>query len=333
MGGASRPIGGGQKVGQPVHGAREVVQPAVRVAGRQRERAMAGQLLQRPQVDAGASSKRQVGVPERVKVGEERPVRSLDRVGDAGGVEVAAQHFRALAVPSPRPRPDGQAGRLVAEVAAQQLGHVGRDRLHLQHARLVPPSRQRGRRRRGRQIEGLRRQAGQCRGTKARSASRGVKVETIRAGQTAKRPFALGGGGQQPAQFVLRQLAAVVPAVQPVVACFQVRQGIGGGAMVLHQPTGERFDVREVLVRRLHAHAATETILQRLHRGAGEPPGLALSLGGEPMTADGGPHGRGLDAEQRGGFSRREPFLSRRQRRGGPVAAQLGEVVHDPRRR
>ena len=59
---ASAPIGR-QEVRQHLDGAGQVVQPPMGVARGQQGRAMAGQLLQGPQVDAGASAQRQVGVP------------------------------------------------------------------------------------------------------------------------------------------------------------------------------------------------------------------------------------------------------------------------------
>ncbi|HEY7157896.1 MAG TPA: hypothetical protein VH575_28320 [Gemmataceae bacterium] len=323
----------GEKVRQLLDGAGQVVQPAVRITRRQVRRRVSGQFLQGPQVDAGASAQRQVGMPQSVEVGVQRAVRSLDAVRDASGVEVNPQHLGALASARPRPAPDGPAGRLAVEVAAQQIGHVRRQRLHFQHAAFVPPRRQRDGRRLGVEVEGFRRQTRQGRRAKAGPAGGGVQVETIRAAQTAKRPFARPGRRQQTGQFFLRQFPPVVAPIRPVVTRFQVRQGIVGRAMVLDQPATERLDVRQVLIRCLDARPASKTLLQRLDGRAREAPGLAGAGGVEAVAFHGGADGGGLDAKKGAGLSRREPFLAGVRLGRRPVAAQLGEKVHDARRR
>ncbi|HWG42039.1 MAG TPA: hypothetical protein VN688_04575 [Gemmataceae bacterium] len=68
---------------------------------------MASQFLQRPQVDAGAPSQRQVGMPQGVEVGEQRAVCALDRIRDTGGFQVAPQHLRPTSFLRPRTAPDG----------------------------------------------------------------------------------------------------------------------------------------------------------------------------------------------------------------------------------
>ncbi|HTU88476.1 MAG TPA: hypothetical protein VMF69_00110 [Gemmataceae bacterium] len=115
----------------------------------------------------------------------ERPVWALDGVGDAGGVQVDAQHLGALAILRPRSCPDGLAILFIAEVVPQQAGHVGGQRLHLLHATLVPAGRQGDSWRLVVEVKGLRRQAGQTACPVAAPAGHGVQVETILSSQTA----------------------------------------------------------------------------------------------------------------------------------------------------
>src|SRR5262245_21047235 len=98
---------------------------------------MPGQLLQGPQVDAGPAAQREVGMPQRVKVREQRSIRSRQLIADAGRFQVQAKHLRALAVPRPCPAPNWLPGRLIAEEGTQQVGQVWCDWLHLQHSALV----------------------------------------------------------------------------------------------------------------------------------------------------------------------------------------------------
>jgi hypothetical protein len=70
-----------------------------------------------------------------MEVREEESVRSLDDVGNAGGVEVHAKHLRALLVPGPRPH--RRAGGLACQIVAQHGDGPGRQRLLDVAARLV----------------------------------------------------------------------------------------------------------------------------------------------------------------------------------------------------
>ena len=59
---------GGEEVRQFLDSAGQIVDAAVRVAGGEVRRRVTGQLLECPQVDAGAAPKGQVGVPQGVEV-------------------------------------------------------------------------------------------------------------------------------------------------------------------------------------------------------------------------------------------------------------------------
>ena len=65
----------GEDARQFLDGPGQVVQAAVGVACRQLGLAVPGQLLKGPQVDARPAAQRQVGVPQRVEVREQRAVR------------------------------------------------------------------------------------------------------------------------------------------------------------------------------------------------------------------------------------------------------------------
>src|SRR4051794_38194841 len=73
----------------------EVVQAAVRVPSGEDGRTVSGQFLKGAQVDAGAAPERQVGMAQRVEVGEQRSVWSFDGVGNASHIEVTSQHLGA----------------------------------------------------------------------------------------------------------------------------------------------------------------------------------------------------------------------------------------------
>jgi hypothetical protein len=121
---------------------------------------VSGQLLQGAEVNAGAAAEGQVGVPQRVEVGEQGTVRSLDGVGYAGGFQVITEHLCGLAVAGPGPAPEGLSGGLAGEVVAQQFGHVGGQGLHLGLLALVVPGGE-GDGRGFAKVEGLGEQAGQ----------------------------------------------------------------------------------------------------------------------------------------------------------------------------
>ena len=88
-----------------VHGTGEVVQTPVGVACGQNRAVVPGQFLQGAQVDPRPTAQRQVGVPQGMEVGAQPAVRPLGHVGDAGGLQVPAQHLGALVVPCPRSAP------------------------------------------------------------------------------------------------------------------------------------------------------------------------------------------------------------------------------------
>ncbi|HEY7314682.1 MAG TPA: hypothetical protein VH643_35365 [Gemmataceae bacterium] len=293
---------------------------------------MSGQFLRRPQVHSAAPQQGQVGMPQGVEVSVQRAVRSLDSVGDAGGVEIDPQHFGTFAAACPRPAPDGLSGGPPAQIIAQQFGHLRGDRLHFHLAVLRVPRGQSDSWRLGVEVECLRCQAGEGRRPEPGRARGGIQMEAIRTGQAAKRPIAPRGDRQQTPQLVGRQLAPIVPAVCLDVTAFQMDQRIVAHAAVLHQPPAKRFQVREILIAGLHTGAAAETILQCLDGGAREPPLLAVTCGFEPMPAHGGPDRSGLDAENGPCLLWREQFLAGGQRHCRTVAAQLGEPVHDARR-
>src|SRR5438309_668130 len=62
-------------------------------------------------------------MPQRVEVGEEWPVGSLDDVGDAGGFQVVPEHVGSPLVPGPRP--DGGTGRPMGEEVSESDRYVG----------------------------------------------------------------------------------------------------------------------------------------------------------------------------------------------------------------
>jgi hypothetical protein len=106
-----------------------IVQLGAAVAGhRQLGVGVPGQLHRLLEGSAALVQQRDVRVPQRVEVGVERAVRPLDRVGDAADVQVDAQHLCGALVPVARP--DGAVGGPPGQVAAQGLGHVGREGLH-----------------------------------------------------------------------------------------------------------------------------------------------------------------------------------------------------------
>ena len=103
--------------------------------GGQQRRRVPGEFSQCPQVDPRSAPQRQVGVAEGVEVGVLRPVRAIVDVRDADGFEVRQEHGRGLI--NPFPNPDVRVGGLPGEVAADRIGHVGRQRLHLRLAGFI----------------------------------------------------------------------------------------------------------------------------------------------------------------------------------------------------
>jgi hypothetical protein len=119
-----------------------------------------------------------------------------------------------------------------------------------------------------------------------------------------------------------------VSAVHAGIAPFQVSKGVLPHAAVLHQPAAERLQGGQVVVRGLDAGALAEAVLKGLDGGTGEAPLFPLSRGSKPVATDGSADRKGLDAQERGNFSRGELLLSGRQLGAGPgPLAQAGKPV------
>ncbi len=104
-------------VREPSDRFRQIVQPPVRVAGRQFRLRVPGELLQRPQVDSGQAAQRQVGVTQRVEVRVLEPAGTGRPVRDAGRGQVAAPPAGTVTAPTG----PGRTG--TARSARPVLGH------------------------------------------------------------------------------------------------------------------------------------------------------------------------------------------------------------------
>src|SRR5262249_57811658 len=107
------------------------------------------------------------------------------------------------------------------------------------------------------------------------------------------------GSGEQAPQFIDFQLAAVVPAVGLDLGGVEVGDGVVSHAAVLDQPAAETLEMREVVVRCLHAPPLRLTVLQELDGGARVEATPLLGNQFQPVPASGFAKRGERDAQKR----------------------------------
>ena len=206
-------------------------------------------------------------VPQRVEVGDPAvPVavaqevrtlalaplgggRRLIDPGGAGDLQVAADHVHGLGVLRPLPRPHRHPGRL-----ADQPPPQFRDQIRVQWDRVTAAvlgvrGLHHDSRRVGRQLERLRREAGQLARPQPRRAADQVQHPPVRASHLAVH-LPAAGGVKDAGVLLRRQRTAFVPDINVFVYLRDVSERVLGGAAGLHQPVTESDQRLPVVVAR-----------------------------------------------------------------------------------